>query len=250
MTQLKQSLSFLFTFVKQTLTPVISLTAKFSLIAFAFYAPYKLYNALPKHHHAQIANNINLSYFTHNSSNKYNPIVKLHLFLEEGEGYCSGTVVDSTHIITAAHCTPGLIVGRTYATDTTEVAHAAITDYHSNFRADYSVLIGDFSKFNGIPAVLDKPLAVSSVGEVVATCGFPMGQKDLICAQAKIVSPIDSQILAVGEMYPGMSGGPVLVSVPLIGPIVIAVNTGTWGQAGGIPASSLVFSPLVGITAL
>lgn len=213
------------------------------------YAGYKVYNLIPTKHHAQIANNINSSAFTNNSSNKYNPIVKLHLFLEEGEGYCSGTVLDATHLLTAAHCTPGLIVDKTYATDSTESAHVNITDYHSNFRADYSILIGDFAKFNVLPAVLGSPIAVDLVGSVVATCGYPMGQKQLICAKAKIVSPMDSGILAVGEMYAGMSGGPVLVEVPLLGPTIVAVNTGTWGQ-GGFSAAALFFSPLVGITAL
>lgn len=214
------------------------------------YTGYKVYNLIPTKHHIQIANNIHSSAFTKNSSDKYNPIVKLHLFLEEGEGYCSGTVLDATHLLTAAHCTPGLIVDKTYATDSTETTHVNITDYHSNFRADYSILIGDFAKFNVLPAVLESPVAVDLVGSVVATCGYPMGQKALACANARIVSPMDSSMLGVGEMYPGMSGGPVLVSIPLVGVIVVAVNTGTWGQGGLGSVAALVFSPLIGITAL
>lgn len=254
MNQLKralQALSFLFYFTIETLTPVIRLTAKFSLIALAFYAPYKIYSLIPARHHKRIANDIrNAEYIQSNNPSKFGAVIKLHLFLEEGEGYCSGVVVDATHAFTAAHCTPGLITDKTFATDETETSHVNITDYHANTRGDYAVLIGDFSKFNALLVETRRPVVVSLIKQPVSPCGYPMGQKDLVCTEAVVLSPMDSSMVAVGEMYPGMSGGPVVVRVPVLGLVVVAVNTGTWGQEGGLPPSTLILSPLIGITAL
>lgn len=247
---LKQSGYRLLTFIIQTLTPVVRLTAKFSIVVIAFYLPYKVYSLFPKHHHKAIANDIhNVQYANLNSPSKLNPIIKLHLFLEEGEGYCTGFVVDATHAFTAAHCTPGLITNKTFATDETETSHIAITDYHANVRADFAVLIGDFSRFNAIIVSTQEPVVMKLVGYPIASCGYPEGQKHLVCSVGQLQAPMDSHIYALGEMYPGMSGGPVLVDVPGLDPIAFAVNTGTMGE-GDLNVSATYLSPLLGITAL
>lgn len=239
----KQTLTYLFLFIKESLTPVIKLTARFSLIALGFYVPFKMYTAIPHQHHKAIANNIhNTDYILSNSPFKYNAVIKLHLFLEEGEGYCSGFVVDATHAFTAAHCTPGLITGKTFATDSEEKSHIPITDYNSNKRGDYAVLIGDFSKFNALLVVVNTPTVVDLYAQPIGMCGYPMGQKQMVCTEGVDAGPTDSMMLAKGELYPGMSGGPVVVDLP-IGLVAVAVNSATDGP-------DLILAPLIGITAL
>lgn len=229
----------------------------------------------PKKHHISLSKDIdNEAYVKLNSEQKYNPIIRLHVFLKETpkssednasilltkeqEGYCSAFVVDATHAFTAAHCTPGLIVNKSTATDTTGSIEVPITNYNSNFRADFSILIGDFSKFNALITAYTVPLAIDLAGQNIAMCGYAGGAAEMVCTQGKLLSPLNSQILAAGELYPGMSGGPVLIEIPLsvqqtpqmFGVVAIGVNTASLGGNEGLPPSALLLSPLVGINAL
>lgn len=220
-----------------------------------------------KSHHISLSRDLNNEeYYKLNNELKFNPIIRLHVFLKETpksgednasilltkdqEGYCSAFVVDSKHAFTAAHCTPGLIVNKTTATDSTGSVEIPITDFNSNFRGDFSIITGDFSRFNALLTIYKAPLATAIMGVHIAMCGYPGGAAELVCTEGKALSPINSQILAAGELYPGMSGGPVVIELPLVGVVAIGVNTASLGGNENLPPSALLLSPLLGINAL
>ncbi len=85
-------------------------------------------------------------------------------------------------------------------------------------------------------------MGIELMGKMVMTCGYPLGQTPLVCTPALVVAPIDSSIMAKGEMYPGMSGGPVIDPTSRQ---VIGLNTGTYGDTK--QPGTIIISPLMGI---
>lgn len=174
-----------------------------------------------------------------------NSIVRLHR-ASSGQFFCSGTVINETAIVTAAHCvvieTPfGAFVDEDMeieVRDQTGAATGIIAKIRNiNDRLDTALLLGDFSKFQarGIednPAEIDKILLDPE--SKLVTCGYPLGGP-LVCNSLSKVQHYFFQYSAQGWLYPGMSGGPV---IDLKTGKVLAVNR-------AVDQTQIIFNPLV-----
>lgn len=116
--------------------------------------------------------------------------------------FCSGFTIDDNYVITAAHCVtpnqkvfinkdiPGRVIG-------------------VNYRADYAMILGNFSNFQPLSVELTWGVMNMLAGRLVKACGYPMGQQTLVCTHGTLIGSYGDKALAHGELYPGMSGGPV-----------------------------------------
>lgn len=166
----------------------------------------------------------------------------------KGDFFCSGFVVDAVYAVTAAHCLVdelGFLTKRTLRIESSEgelltTAKAA----GLNNRVDYGIITGDFSNFKH----LDMTSSVSFFDATAAAafvnltspeykiCGYPQGQKKLFCASFAPTSPYFSQIMGIGQAFPGMSGGPVLNATGEAVGIVSAMSDG-----------GAIITPVIGI---
>lgn len=155
--------------------------------------------------------------------NRLGAIVRL---TTEGRTFCSGTVISSHLILTAAHCV------------STESSFGTVTTSNNlNIRADdnvdrgvlakvvyvhaqtdHAILLGDFSLFGTLPLVTD-PVALTAIrnktSPMFVSCGYPLGG-NLYCTDAWYVAPIQFYWAVDGVMLPGMSGGPTLYNGTVI----------------------------------
>lgn len=137
----------------------------------------------------------------------------LHLDLSN-KNACTAFVIDSNYAITAGHCLAGQPkhnsvqnIGRTL-----EKAIPVKTVGY-NMRVDYGLIQGDFSGFNQAKIEPTKSFSQLSTGYQFMACGFPEGQTPVICTTLLSMGPSDFLIIARGDFYPGMSGGPVIEPV-------------------------------------
>lgn len=169
----------------------------------------------------------------------------LHLKDDKGNPSCTAFVVDPNYAVTAAHCVQDQ--GGKYLTATDEndenPIKIKVVGYYS--RGDTAVLLGSFRAFMHLPIVPNEAIGAAIKNRPLLSCGFPLGQKKLVCNAVVVISPMDSKLLGHGEMYPGMSGGPVIDAQT---GVVVALNTATMG--GEYPErmpDALLFSPLTGL---
>lgn len=183
------------------------------------------------------------------SINLYQALVRLET--EDGNFFCSGSVISDDYVLTAAHCLmsegiiPGIrkdtinVVSMQRETDgiirTVKAKAAAL-----NTRADYALIKGDFKDFSKLRITV-KPTGLAQVAALPVganiVCGFPWGAEDTCYPIKSPLFTYFERFKAQGTMYPGMSGGPV---IDLSTKSVFAVNTAV--MDGGI-----VISPLVGL---
>ena len=171
----------------------------------------------------------------------------LHLKDEEGRPMCTGFVIDDNYAITAAHCVYGKggknITAKDHANK--DPIQTRVVGYYA--RGDYALLKADFTTYARFKIEQTHPLGRLLEGRMVATCGFPLGQLASACNPAMILSPMDSFFLAKGELYPGMSGGPVIE--PTTG-LVVGLNSASWGEEFSQKfVDAIVISPLTGLAA-
>lgn len=132
---------------------------------------------------------------------KYSPIVRL--VDNKGDFFCSGFVADDNYVITAAHC---VYDAKTVMVN--ERTPATVIGYQG--REDFALLKGDFREYGRLPFSYSTGISIALVGRMVAACGYPEGSYFVTCTPAKILGPSMFYHEAIGEMYPGMSGGPVI----------------------------------------
>lgn len=143
-----------------------------------------------------------------------NPLIRIHN--ENGEFVCSGSIVSSRYLLTAAHCISdedGNLSNEIFKIhvlmgDGTVVifdGRAASVNHSS----DNALIIGWFTKLSTMRLALGNVDSIQRSQHVVA-CGFPYGSKEDICY---VISPVSQQyffqMASRGYLYPGMSGGPV-----------------------------------------
>jgi len=169
------------------------------------------------------------------------PIIQL--YRPDGKGdtqfYCTAFVIGNNYALTAAHClmdenyerTSDDLDIRLQGKSTGVKAKAVGVDY----RRDLGLIQGDFREFSRLQ-VQNEILAVE---HRVAACGFPGGIKNYTCTSVTIVGFDSFQYRGMGELQPGMSGGPV------VNPStneVIAINCSAWplSEGGGVDMSSVL----------
>lgn len=164
-------------------------------------------------------------------SNQLPAIVRLH-HAESGAFFCSGVVVNSKIILTAAHCikkndkAPLKILvkspSKKYATWFAEVGNYSE-------RTDVGFIYGDFTGLATMPIETDPneihDQLTQRYGNIVA-CGFPNGGK-LSCSKVEDSSRYGFYYGGKGFLFPGMSGGPV---INLDTGAVVAVNSAVDGE--------------------
>lgn len=151
-------------------------------------------------------------------------IIRLHD--KKGQFFCSGFVVDASYAVTAAHCLSDdlgfLMKGSIQIRDSDGSALTLAKAAGLNHRLDYGVIVGDFSNFNHLemdastsffhPTETKKFSFFSEEKEVKSfkACGYPQGQRDVYCSEFSPKQSYFFQVAGLGQVFPGMSGGPVM----------------------------------------
>lgn len=174
-------------------------------------------------------------------SNKYGSIVRL---THDGLTYCTGTVIQSNLIVTAAHCvlieTPfGAMLGGTAEIRPGSNVKTGIfaKPVFANQQMDQALLTGDFSSFDTRDYISD-PAELTKIREnnkKFISCGYPLAG-DLYCSILIYDHPENFYWAVKGVLIPGMSGGPTMVNG-----VVVAVNTAVEGP-------NSIVSPLYNVT--
>lgn len=188
------------------------------------------------------------------------------LTTNDGVGFCSGSVIDNNYIVTAAHClvdgdgklnTASLKV----RTDSGELIDVRAKAAAANTRVDVGLVLGDFKTFQFIPidykqmvdfrapnqketllrAFQGQPAEPDST-ELTA-CGYPEAQATLTCIPIHWVQYYNFQLIGHGQLFPGMSGGPVFANTPE-GVLLVAVNTAITFEGG---SNIVILSPVLGL---
>lgn len=173
-------------------------------------------------------------------THEYLPVVRLHD--SKNRFFCTGIVIDSHYIVTAAHClfdlkTFQITPEKIKVYNHTKSYNVEATAVAVNNRADYGMITGDFSKFNYAEIEQSPHGIFTKLGETCITCGYPYGGK-LFCTEASILT-MKIHFFNISyeyvPLYPGMSGGPMKC-----GDKVVAVNSTMW-------ENKAILAPLVEI---
>lgn len=166
------------------------------------------------------------------ASGKYPALVRL--FSQDG-GRCSGVVISDKLVLTAAHCLDGkpLIIE-----SVGQALRIAGRPMMANPRADYGLVFGDFTAFSKLETQRDPSKDILYFPSNFVMCGFPYGGATPVCypVTGDLTKYVD-KIRTEGQLYPGMSGGPV---IDLNTGNVVAVNSAV--MPGGV-----LIAPLVGL---
>lgn len=158
--------------------------------------------------------------FVHSENGIYNkitgsnPLIRIHD--EDDEFVCSGIIISSKYLLTAAHC---ISDDDGNLSDATFKIHVLMGDgsvvifdgkaASLNHRSDNGVIIGEFTNLSTLRLALGNLNSLQR-SQNVAACGFPYGSEEDICY---ILGPVSQQyyfqMVSKGYLYPGMSGGPV-----------------------------------------
>jgi hypothetical protein len=175
------------------------------------------------------------------------PTIRL---LYKGDFRCTAAVVDAAYAVTAAHCVVngsglGLESGMS-VTDITSTHYGDVKVVGLVHRLDYALIYGDFSNFRKFRIkhkklelnTMQSQLAIRNVAypEEYQACGYPMGARTKNCVTFVPLASWGFQVIGTGQLFPGMSGGPVTDSSGAL----VGVNSAVY-------ADKSIISPVVGI---
>lgn len=140
---------------------------------------------------------------------KYKGIIKII----GKDGSCTAFVIDGMYALTAAHCLvkDGKMLKESFkvldsvSKDTKILAQAAAVDINS----DLGVVRGDFKDFSALD-INPYGFELMDPESVFISCGFPRLSKYVLCTLAIPQANYYDRIRAVGILFPGQSGGPVI----------------------------------------
>lgn len=150
-------------------------------------------------------------------------VVRLH-DPSTGRFFCSGVVINSKLIATAAHCVVesnpvGEIFGIVNKRATVNVRGADGKDIGliakvdgAHVGSDQAILSGNFSRFSSLPLVdkVSEDLALLLDNRrLLIACGYPYGA-ELFCVEVTSRIYYSFAIQGKSYLFPGMSGGPVI----------------------------------------
>ncbi len=164
-----------------------------------------------------------------NTAQKYGSIIRL---VEDGHTFCSGTVVASNLIVTAAHCvlmeTPIGYMKR----DNIEIRPSGNqnlgttgTTIYATPQMDQALIYGNFKSYE-VRRFISDPSALQPYRmkhTKFISCGFPLNG-DLYCNETIMDSPNDFFWSVDGVLIPGMSGGPTMLPDGTVIGVNVAVS--------------------------
>lgn len=178
--------------------------------------------------------------FVNHTEKPFFPLVRLYY---EGSFMCSGVVVSDTLVLTAAHCVvspsqtmpdEGIVVSDIFE----QYFVPTVVAYYDKLR-DVAILYGDFRFFQAAKVDWSGEFQEDLKNADIVTCGFPGGDV-LYCSKIKYATNFYFKMLfSGGQLYKGMSGGPVLIDVNGE-KVVIGVNSAVY-------LTYTIIGPIVGI---
>lgn len=181
------------------------------------------------------------------TNGKFPALVRLEY--NNGIFFCSGTVISDELVLTAAHCIEGAIEANAMGVETSllvaslkdskgETTKIKGTPIYADYKADYALIKGSFQEFNTMQ------IEVSPTSDLLykknlklELCGFPYGSSSVCYPSLSEVKKYIRQFELKGQMYPGMSGGPV---IDIATGKVVGVNS-SMGE------DKVFISPLIGL---
>lgn len=164
---------------------------------------------------------------------KFTPIIAIGT---SKKYFCSAFVISSNYALTAAHCVKDLKGNnrksvRIFATDmkTEKVVltniDAKVVSSYMYAGLDMAAITGDFTEF-------DRLATVNSTKEIAGAESLSVGVlgNRIVMERLNLIQPYGFGILAAGQLFPGMSGGPV---IDLTSGKVIGINS-AMGEMGAI----------------
>lgn len=135
----------------------------------------------------------------------------VRLSTKDGQFFCSGAVISDTEVLTAAHCinpyTRDMTIssipvkGKVYETPGTATMF--------NPRSDTAIVTGNFKEFSKLKFDSNPEDDILLHDYDLAACGFPYAGR-LVCYRLSDPIKMVDVIGAKGQLYAGMSGGPVI----------------------------------------
>lgn len=179
---------------------------------------------------------------------KFGGIVRLH-DAKTGRFFCSAAVVSPTQAVTAAHCVSSAFFGIQIATwDKIELRPANGTSIgvfvervFSDNRTDQALLTGNFENFEALELETHPEDVIASFKDgKLKACGYPYAGQ-MFCSDVDKADTLDFWFSTTGNLYPGMSGGPV---IDMTTGKVVGINTAMSGNRCVLTPTVELFSNL------